>query len=207
MQIFDISMKIFHEMPVYKGKEAKRPLLTVVSDFSTGTAYETKLEMNLHTGTHLDRSLHMMEGGSTVESLDLSKVVTKCTVLDFVEVEEKITEEDLKTKNIQDGDFILLKTKNSYENILEGDFIYLEGTGAAFLKEKKVKGVGIDSLGIERNQPGHPTHKTLLGNDIVILEGLVLKDIQEGEYLLVAAPILVCGAEAAPIRALLLKDV
>jgi len=64
--------------------------------------------------------------------------------------------------------------------------------------------VGIDSLGIERDQPGHETHKILLSLEIVILEGLLLKNIREDEYFLIALPINVAGADGAPARAVLL---
>ncbi len=205
MRIYDISMPVLSSMPVYKGKEEKRPELCIESDFRTGTAYESKLHMNLHTGTHIDRPLHMIPGGSTVESLDLSQVVTPCLVLDLKEVRDKISKEDLIGKRIPEGSFVLLKTGNSFEDILEKDFIYLDRTGAEYLKEHKVIGVGIDSLGIERSQPEHETHILLLGSGAVILEGLRLKEIEEGEYLLSAAPIMITGAEASPVRAYLIK--
>lgn len=204
-EIFDISMPISYTMPVYKGKDIKRPIITTDSDFSTGSAYESRLELNLHTGTHLDTPLHMIQGGYTLEKLDLSKVVTKCKVLDLTSVNEKITDKDLSNFSINKGDFILLKTKNSYEDILENDFIYLDKTGAIYLINKGIRGVGIDSLGIERSQPEHETHLGLFSSDIMILEGLRLKDINEGEYFLNAAPILIPGVEAAPIRAYLIK--
>jgi len=204
-KIYDISMKITNDMPVYKGKEAKRPKITNDGDFSSGSAYETRLEMNLHTGTHLDRPLHMIPGGDKLDTLRLEQVVTNCKVVDLTGVKEYITEKDLVDKNIEEGDFILLKTRNSFENILETNFIYLEETGAKYLKERKIKGVGIDSLGIERNQPKHPTHIMLLENDIVILEGLRLKDIEEGKYFLFAAPIFIPDVEAAPVRAILIQ--
>jgi arylformamidase len=205
MKIYDISMKIHYDMPVYKGKIAKRPVHKVESDYKSGTFYETKLELNMHTGTHIDRSLHFLQGGDTIDKLELEKVVTKCRVLDFTNVDEKITIEHLIQKSLGKGDFILLKTKNSIQDILENEFIYLDKTGADYLKEIGVQGVGIDALGIERNQPNHETHKTLLGAGIIILEGLRLKEVEEGEYLLVAAPINVVGAEAAPVRAILIE--
>lgn len=205
MKIYDISMEIFHEMPVYGGKTSKRPVIKVERDYTTGRVYETKLEMNMHTGTHIDRPLHMLPGGSTIESLDLERVVTGCRVMDFTNVEDKITKLHLQQKNIAAGDFVLLKTKNSYLDILEKNFIYLDKTGAEYLKNIGIKGVGIDSLGIERSQPEHETHIILLGADIVILEGLRLKEIEEGEYLLAAAPVNIPDAEAAPVRAVLIK--
>lgn len=205
-QIYDISMPITRLMPVYKGKEQKKPIFSIDSDFSSGTAYETRLEMNLHTGTHLDAPLHMIPDGYTMEKIDLSKVVTVCKVIDLTHVNDKITDSDLAGFPIKEGDFILLKTRNSYEDILEGEFVYLHKSGAQYLKNMKIKGVGIDALGIERNQPDHVTHISLFNSDIIILEGLRLKDVEEGEYLLSAAPVLIPQAEAAPVRAYLIKS-
>lgn len=204
-KIYDISMPIAYEMPVYKAREFKRPNLSIDSDFQTGTAYESRLEMNLHTGTHIDRTLHMIPGGNTIESLALEQVVTNCKVFDLTKVEEAITKEHLEKFTIEEDDFLLLKTKNSLENILEFDYIYLEKSGAQYLAEKKIKGVGIDALGIEKNQPDHETHLSLFEAGVVIIEGLRLGAIEEGEYLLVAAPINIVGAEAAPVRAFLMK--
>lgn len=203
-KIIDISMTISKDMPIYKGRPAKKPVIEIDSDFNTGSVYETRVGMNMHTGTHLDMPLHMSAGGKDLDSLDLSKVITKCKVFDLTAVEEKITRDDLEGKGISAGDFILLKTKNSFEDILEGEFVYLDKTGAEHLADKRVIGVGIDALGIERNQPAHETHLALLDADIVILEGLRLEEADEGEYFLIAVPIKIAGAEAAPVRALLL---
>ena len=204
MKIYDISMKISGDMPVYKGRAAKKPLFRVESDFTSGSVYETRIDMNMHTGTHIDSPAHILPGGKTIDTLDLSRVVTKCRVLDLQYAEEQITAEHLAAKKIGEGDFVLLKTKNSFFDLLEGRFVFLDRTGAQYLTDRKICGVGIDSLGIERDQHGHETHKLLLGSDIVIIEGLRLKDIPEGEYLLVAAPLSIAGAEAAPARAILI---
>lgn len=205
IKIFDISMPVSYSMPVYKGKEFKKPIISIDSDFTSGSAYETRLEMNLHTGTHLDTPKHMISSGYTLEDLELSKVVTDCKVFDLTEVKDKITDKDLMKLNIREGDFILLKTRNSFENILESNFVYVDRDGANYLTKLKIKGVGIDSLGIERSQPDHETHISLFSADIMILEGLMLKNIEVGEYLLNAAPIYIPGAEAAPVRAYLIK--
>jgi arylformamidase len=204
-RIYDISMPITADMPVYKGRESKRPIIAVESDFNSGTVYESSIRMNLHTGTHLDRTLHMIPDGNTIETLKLSDLVTECKVLNLTEVREKITDQDLAKKDIKPGDFILLKTRNSFEPILEGEFIYLDHSGGKYLADLNIKGVGIDGLGIERDQPGHETHLALMGIGAHILEGLRLADIMEDSYQLIAIPINIPGAEAAPVRAVLLK--
>jgi arylformamidase len=204
-KIYDISMPITESMPVYKGKAEKRPIIKIDSDFTTGTAYESRIEMNMHTGTHMDRTLHMIPEGNTIETLDLKRTISECKVLDLTNAMDHITAEDLQDKDIEEGDFILLKTKNSFENILEKDFIYLDRTGAEYLKSRKITGVGIDGLGIERSQPGHETHLQLMTEDIIILEGLRLQDVPEGRYTIIALPLNIPGAEAAPVRAVLLQ--
>lgn len=196
-------MAIEPNMPVYKGRAAKRPVLTIDSTFPGASVHETRLEMNLHTGTHIDRPLHIFPGGAGIGSLALDRVVTRCQVLDCAEAEEVIAPAHLEGRKIQAGDFVLLKTRNSFLDILETEFVYLGAEGAEYLRDTGVRGVGIDALGIERNQPGHESHGILLEADIVILEGLNLRDVEEGEYLLAAAPINIPAAEAAPVRAIL----
>ena len=203
MKLIDISMEITPDMKVYKGRDAKRPLLSVDSDFSTGSSHESRIEMNLHTGTHLDAPLHMVPDGDAMEAIPLERVARGCRVLDLTRASDRITAADLAGKDIRPGDFVLLKTRNSFEDILEGDFVYLEKTGAALLLERGVSGVGIDALGIERAQPGHETHILLFSAGVLILEGLRLTQVEEGEYFLVAAPIKIKGVDGAPVRAFL----
>ncbi|MDE4542017.1 cyclase family protein [Thermoanaerobacterium sp. R66] len=206
MKIYDVSMNINKNMQVYKNKPEKKPELIVISDFPNDSVHESRICMDMHTGTHFDAPLHMIEGGDTIDHFDITKAVSKCKVLDFTNVDDKITADDLKEKEIVSGEFVLLKTKNSYEDSFNFNFIFLDASGAEYLKEMKVIGVGTDGLGIERAQPNHETHKTLLSNGITILEGLRLKDVDEGEYTLIAAPLKIDGAEAAPARALLIED-
>ncbi len=205
MRIIDISMDISYGMPVYKGKESKRPVLKIDSDFDTATVYETRLDMNLHTGTHADSPMHIFDGGLPISGLDLSRFVRKCRVVDLTGPTDKIGRGELECKQIEKGDFVLLKTRNSLADILEGPFIFLDGPGAEYLRDIGVSGVGTDGLGIERGQPAHETHKTLMEAGIVILEGLRLKEAEVGEYLLVAAPLKIYGVEAAPARAILIQ--
>lgn len=203
-KIIDISMEISESMMVYKNRKENKPIIRVTRNFEQSTAYETEVTMGMHTGTHLDMPLHMIPEGKTLDSLKLEQVVTPCRVVDMTEMEGGITEDDLKEKNIPPGKFVLLKTQNSYQNSFDFSFVYLAASGAVWLKNQGVTGVGIDALGIERDQPDRETHRTLLGNGILIIEGLRLAEVPEGEYLLVAAPLKIKGAEAAPVRALLL---
>jgi arylformamidase len=49
-------------------------------------------------------------------------------------------------------------------------------------------------------------HETLLASGVVVLEGLDLRAVEPGAYLLVCAPLNVVGAEGAPARAFLIDQ-
>jgi arylformamidase len=203
-KIYDISVPIYCGMPVYKNKPEKQPHLETVSN---GYVSETRLSLDVHTGTHVDAPLHMIIQGDTMESIPLEHLVGQCRVFDLTHAEEAITLQDIEHLSDIEGEFILLKTRNSQDQIFNPDFIYLKEDAALFLVEQKVRGVGIDSLGIERSQPGHPTHKALFGSNIIIIEGLQLSDVPEGVYFMVAAPLKLQGTDAAPARVILIEGI
>lgn len=205
MKVYDISHEIYRGMTVYKNKEEKQPQLEVVRSFSEGSIYESRICMDLHTGTHLDSPLHVFLNGQSIEKMELRNLITMCRVLDFTGKTGSIKARDFQEKGVQEREFLLLKTSNSFFTSYQPDFIYLDCEGARYLAEQKIKGVGIDALGIERGQPDYITHKTLLSAGIFILEGLKLTDIAEGEYILIALPLKIRGAEASPTRAILLE--
>lgn len=206
MKIYDISMTIHEMMTVYKNKPEKKPKITNRSNFQTAQAYESTITMDMHTGTHIDAPLHMIEGGETMSLYSIERFVVKAKVLDLTHIEEAINQKDLEAFDIQENDFILFKTRNSSVEVFDFNFVYLEKSGAKFLVDRKIQGVGIDALGIERNQPNHETHKLLLGNQIMIVEGLRLKDVPEGEYTLIVLPLKILETEAAPARAILIQQ-
>ncbi|WP_078553639.1 cyclase family protein [Bacillus alkalicellulosilyticus] len=204
MKVIDISAPIFEGMAVYKNKPEKQPKISTVTN---AHVTESRMDLDLHTGTHIDSPLHMINDGPTFETIDLEQLVGQCKVFDLTNVEDRITAADLEGFDIQKNDFVIFKTKNSFEEEFNFDFIFLAEDGAKLLADKGIRGVGIDALGVERSQPGHPTHKTLFGANIIVIEGLRLKDINPGQYLMVAAPLKMVGTDAAPARVLLLDGV
>jgi arylformamidase len=202
MKIFDVTMPIYEGMPVYKNKPEKQPVFHTVQN---GYVSESRIELDVHTGTHVDAPLHMIVQGKTMETIPLEKLVGPCRVIDLTEAEDGITAEDLQKENIKENEFLLFKTKNSAQSTFQPDFIFVKEDAAHLLVERKVKGVGIDALGIERSQQGHPTHKALFGAGITIIEGLRLQEVPTGNYFMVAAPLRLNGTDAAPARVLLME--
>ncbi len=206
MKIYDISMTIDENIPVYNNKKEKKPEFHIRATHELNHYHESSIAFDLHTGTHIDAPLHMIPNGETMSIYKLEDFITKCKVLDFTNLESSITRNDLISKEINEGDFILFKTKNSFTNQFSEQFTFLDKEGATYLVENRIKGVGTDGLGIERSQPNHETHKKLLEKKIMIVEGLRLKDIKEGLYTLIILPLKIISNEAAPARAILIAE-
>ncbi len=206
MKITDISMLIHDTMPTYKGRENKRPKLITEAALPKDSVNESAIRMNLHTGTHMDTPLHMKNGGWTMEDMPLERLITPCVVLDLTKVADCVTEDDLKDQDIKAGDFVLIKTQNSYGLVGSPEFIYIRQDAAKYLVKKGIKGIGTDALGVERDQPGHLTHLAFMDNDVLILEGLDLKNAQAGRQILIVLPLHIKGAEGAPARAVLVDE-
>lgn len=206
MKIYDISMVISEDIMVFNNNESKKPKFIESASFEKNNHFETDMTINMHTGTHIDAPLHMIKDGKTMNCYTIEDYVTEAKVIDLTHVEEMITEADLKEQDIVKGDFILFKTQNSFETEFNNHFIFLEKSGAKYLSDLGIKGVGIDSLGIERSQPDHETHKSLFEKKIMIVEGLSLKEVPEGRYQFIVLPLKLMHTEAAPARAILIKN-
>lgn len=224
MRMYDISMEIGKDMPVYKNKEGKKPKIAVTRTIKQG-ANESMINMESHTGTHADAYFHMIANGRTIDKIELEKFFGECLVIDFSNIRGKITSKDfnkiiynakgnkLKSKKnignkiiIRKNDIILLKTRKTLMESFDFNFAYLGKSGAEFLAKRKVKCVGIDNLGIERDQPGHETHKILFGKNIAIVEGLELSRIKQGRYFFIGLPLKIKNGDGSPIRAVLIDN-
>jgi len=201
--IYDISMSIDENIQVYKNKESKKVHLLTASDFANSSVFESKIEMNLHTGTHIDFGKHVSPNGTISDDFPVDSLIHEVLVIDLSQLDRNIENEDLISQEIKSGDYVLLKTRNSQSEDFDFDFIALNESGALYLKEMGVKLVGTDGLGIERGQEGHPTHHLLLDNGIIIMEGLRLKNVPSGRYEMIALPLKIKGVEALPVRAML----
>lgn len=203
-RIIDISMTIHEGMQVYSNREEKQPRVVNLSSHESGPAYESKLEIHAHCGTHVDAPLHMLEDGAAIETIGLERLVGNARVLDLTHVEDGIGRSELEAHSLQRGEWVLLKTRNSLSDDCDPSFVYLKEDGARYLIETGVVGVGIDNPGIERSQPDYPTHRSLFRNNVVIVEGLRLKEVSPGTYFMVIAPLKLTGIDAAPARAFLI---
>jgi len=170
----------------------------------------TSIEIDCHLGTHLDAPAHFIEGGKTVDQLDLIKCIGQTYVAEIYG-KKNITYSDLEEANIPlTCKRLLLKTDNQtywQKKISEfqEDFCSIDITGVQWVIEKKIELIGIDYLSIQRFHDSIAVHQKLLKNEIVIVETLNLEQVKQGWYYLICLPVNLKGLEGAPVRAILKK--
>jgi arylformamidase len=210
MEIYDVSLPLSSATPTYPGDpgiEIKQWKALAHGD----AANVSVLHFGLHSGTHVDAPAHFIEGGTKVDALPLEILVGEAEV---VEVDEhiKVVDENFIAANcVRGSQRVLFKTRNSsfWNNPEEGfrvDYTYIDTAGARQLVNSGITLVGVDYLSVERFGTEHyETHRILLSNDIVILEGLDLRKVAAGLYELICLPLKVAGGsgDGAPARTIL----
>ena len=162
-----------------------------------------------HTGTHVDAARHFFDDGEPVDKIDLDTLIGPAIVIAFDETLMAVEAADLETHDLKGHTRVLLRTRNSTflsDPEFHRDYTFLAPSGAEYLVAKGVKLVGIDYLSIEQFHSGHHrTHRTLLAKNVVIVEGLNLRDVTAGESELVCLPLRLEGLDGAPARAVLIE--
>jgi arylformamidase len=203
--IIDISLPISPAMPIWPGDP--RPELIPIARLEVEGVQVSRLVLGTHTGTHLDAPRHFIPGGRTIDQLDLGALVGLCRVIEVISASGHISRADLRGAELHPGERLLLKTRNSQHPVgptFTPDFVALDLSGADYLCEHGVRLVGIDGPSIDAwDASDFPSHKRLLGADILILENLVLRYVVPEIYGLIAVPLNLIGADGCPIRALL----
>ncbi len=191
MKVYDISQEVFSSC-VFPGDTV--PRYEKVMDYSSGDLYAvTDFTMCAHNGTHVDAPRHFIDGGKTVGEVDVSAYVGRCRV---ITAPGNVTS-DLISGKLRDGDEKVC--------IRGGGFITEDGA-----RELVRRGIGL--VGVEEQSVSDPdapmaVHKLLLSADMVLLEGIRLDGVADGEYFLSAAPINLGEAEGAPCRAVLIDGI
>lgn len=212
MQIFDVSLTISPNIPVWPGDPPV--ILERVASIDTGDEVNlTHLSMSVHTGTHVDAPYHFLGGlSATVEKLPLADLCGRAYVLQIEDSIELITRQVLERLAIPSRTRrLLLKTRNSsfWDDDTAGfrkEFTSLTPDGADCLVERGIRLVGIDYLSIASFHAGAPTHRVLLQGGTIILEGLDLRQVNSGLYTLYCLPLKIESSDGAPARVILVRN-
>lgn len=192
--IIDISQEVF-SCKVFPGDPApasQRVLSIDNGDICNLTAFS----MCAHNGTHVDAPFHFLSDGNTIEKIALDAFIGDCYVAHH---DGNVMADDAAN--------ILEKAKavEASERVLIAGKATVTEEAARVFAQAKIKLIGNESQTVGPEDAPMEVHKILLGEDVVLLEGIVLADVAEGKYFLSAAPLNLGGCDGAPCRAVLVK--
>jgi arylformamidase len=193
--LIDISQEVF-SCHVFPGDPA--PQRTTLLSIKDGAVCNlTALSMCAHNGTHVDAPYHFIQDGKTIDRIPLDRFVGPCWVSRH---EGPVSG--------QDAAAILDKARENgaEQRILIAGKATVTEEAAQVFATHGVWLVGNESQTVGPEDAPKRVHEILLGCGAVLLEGLVLRDVAEGRYMLHAAPLNLGGSDGAPCRAYLISE-
>ncbi|MBR4224888.1 MAG: cyclase family protein [Oscillospiraceae bacterium] len=196
MEIYDISQEVFG-CKVFPGDPApeKRMMMSIENgDIVDLTAFS----MCAHNGTHTDAPCHFIRGGKSIDRVPLDKFVGYAYVARH--------HGDISAQDAMD----ILEAARAIdprcaERILVGGEATVTADAARVFADQGIKLFGNESQTVGPEDAPMEVHLIMLGAEIVLLEGIRLDGIAEGEYILHSAPLCLGGADGAPCRATLMR--
>ena len=196
MKIYDISQEVF-SCAVYPGDpHPEREIKLKISDGAVCNL--SAFSMCAHNGTHVDAPLHFIDSGKSVDRVDLDRFIGYA----YVAAHDGLL-------RAEDAERILESAAafdpRAAERILVKGKAVVTAEAARVFARKSIKLFGNESQTVGPENAPMEVHLIMLGAEVVLLEGIRLADVEEGVYLLHAAPLNLGGAEGAPCRATLIS--
>ena len=171
----------------------------------------SRLEMSCHSGTHLDVPYHFYADGRTLDDFLVTDFIKRVHVIEIMNPVQ-VTDSEVDWSRISPGEGALFKTNNSREGLVKSgkfvsDYVYLSPEAANKITECGASLVGIDYISIEKyGVDEFHSHLEVLGKDVIVLEAINLENVSEGTYTLMCLPLKLRGADASPVRAILIEE-
>lgn len=201
-RIWDISQVLRPGLPVWPGDTSFTHKRTWQMEEGSPVNVSA-VTFSTHSGAHADAPLHYSETAPDIAEIGLEPYLGECLVVDARGVGALIEVGDLP--HLHSADRILFRTFEQFpHDDWDGETTAIAPETIEWLGVQGVKLVGLDGPSIDpQTSKTMDAHKAVLKHDMRVLEGLVLDDIEEGRYELIALPLLIAGGDASPVRAIL----
>ncbi|MFQ6671924.1 MAG: cyclase family protein [Candidatus Tectimicrobiota bacterium] len=218
----DISCEIKNGVPIPPGVPQKVKHTTGYRGPYSHHWQATWLELSAHTGTHVDSTLHVVKDGPPVGAADFHRYMGEAVMLDLTDMGRPnavITSRHLERfkDKCRAGDIIVVRTDWGKKMFGKLEYYtqspYIDESAARWLVDRKPKAIAFDffeeydARRIDFDATEFKVHHIMLGSDVVLIEGLDNLDrIGQDRFFMMALPIKIMDAEAAPARAIAVVD-
>ena len=201
-RVWDISQTLRPGLPVWPGD----------TDFAFDRTWRMdagspvnvgRMTMSTHSGTHADAPLHYAEDGLDAAAMALDPFIGECLVVDARAAKGEIDVADLP--RIDSADRVLFRQWDVFpHDTWRSDWTPIAAETVEWLSLQGVRLIGTDAPSVDpQESKTMAAHKAVLKHDMRILEGLVLDDVPQGRYELIALPLKVGGGDAGLCRSIL----
>ena len=208
-KLLDLSQPIYHICPGWP--TYKLTNVTYEAMFALQGYNAERIDMNSHTGTHLDAPFHFFENGTTVDKMPLEDFQGRGIVLDLRKIKTMAIEpKHLKSLEgkIRKNDILLLYTgwaqKRGFNKEYLYEWPYITKAAADWMVKQGIRCVCIDGLsaGGWPEGTGAPPHFVLLSHNVVIIEEVYMDEqlLEEDEWYIIGFPLKLQGFGGSPCR-------
>jgi arylformamidase len=202
-RLYDISRAVDERTAVWPGdtRFSRRAVMRIADGCSCNVSTVT---LSLHTGTHADAPSHYIEGAPAAHEVDLAKYVGPCRVL-TPKSKDRLNLEDLAGLDLRVEERLLVRSPAPLrDDEWRDDFFHCSAEAAERCAAVPLKLLGLESPSMDfMTSKELRAHKTLHRAGVAILESLDLSAVTDGRYELLAVPLKIVDADAAPVRAVL----
>ena len=190
--VIDITQEIL-SCNIYPGDPV--PTAKKTMDMEKGDLYNlTEFSMCCHNGTHIDAPAHFIKDGATVDMIPAEYFTGRCLVAQC--------SGDMQAEDAENILAAAVKAGSAERILIAGDCVVTAAAAKVFA-QGGIKLLGVESQSVGPVDAPMEVHLILRSRGVVLLEGLVLKDVAPGSYNLYCAPLNIKGAEGSPCRAVL----
>ena len=206
--LWDISPPVDTASPAFPGDTPYSQ--TWVATLGPGCPVNVSaITLSPHLGAHADAPLHYDPEGLAVGALDLAPFLGPCRVVHAIAPGPLVLPHHLAhALNAQAGPLpqrVLVRTyMRMPQHQWDGGLSAFAPETVELLADRGVLLVGIDTASIDpADSKTLDSHQVIRRRGLRVLENLVLDDVPEGDYELIALPLKLTTADASPVRAVL----
>ncbi|WP_421791614.1 arylformamidase [Hyphobacterium sp.] len=203
-RLIDISQILRPELPVWPGD----------TNFSLERTWQidpecpvnvSRLTLSTHSGAHADAPLHYDPTGADIADVDPAIYLGRCFVFDVTSATERVEPTHFDLSKADGAERVLFRTFDRFPTgNWVSDYAAIAWETIELLASSGVKLVGMDGPSLDpETSKTLDAHHAVRRAGMAILEGLVLDNVEEGAYDLIALPLKIEGADASPVRAVL----
>jgi arylformamidase len=207
LRIHDISQPLGATTAVWPGDRQPEVEWTLRID-AGDSVNVAALMLSVHTGTHVDGSLHFDVAGAPAGALPLDAYIGRVLVVD-ARAGDVIGEDAIAGIDVAAEERILFRTRDDVDETRFPKAIKaISPALARRLADAGVRLVGTDAPSVDPlDSKTLDAHHALARGRVAILENAVLSAVPAGRYFLVALPLRLTEADSSPVRAVLLDGV